>query len=103
MTSTELRDKNFDSLRGQLEHRLAAVYLAWLNHGPGTTRAVAEAAGMDLLSLRPRTTDLCHLGLLEMVGTERGNGIYRARTAEQWREWREAIALPLEGQLSLAV
>ena len=102
MTTTELRDHNFDSLRATLEHRFGAVYLAWLTHGPGTTRAVAGASGIDLLTFRPRTTDLFHLGLVEMTGSESGNGIYRARTADEWLAWRETT-IPAESQLQMSV
>jgi hypothetical protein len=54
-----------------LKPRLAAdkqrVYQAWQQHGPGTTREVATRSGIDILTFRPRTTDLVDLGLVRLV------------------------------------
>lgn len=66
-----------DRLSG-LRHR---CWLAWLNHGPGTTREVAYCAGIDLLTFRPRTTELYQLGFLQIAEEKDGHeGVYRART-----------------------
>lgn len=67
------------------------VHLAWQAHGPGTTRQVAQQAGISLLTLRPRTTDLHKLGLVEMSGADKGEGIYvyvpreQAATGGAWK------------------
>ena len=79
MKATDFRDLNFDRLRRDLNRQRASVYAAWQAHGPGTTRHVAGESGIDLLSLRPRTTELMELGLLAVADrTTRGP---RAATA----------------------
>ena len=90
MTPIDIRNTTYDALKGSLRLRLIDCFRVWCAHGPGTTRAVAAEAGWDLLSLRPRTTDLYDLGLVELVGHQRGEGgIYRARDQAQWEAWHQ--------------
>lgn len=102
MTPIDARNATWDSVRQDLQGRMAAVYTAWVVHGSGTTRQLAERSGIDVLNVRPRTTDLVALGLVEFVAMEKGEGIYRARTREEWEDWlapqREAV---VNGQLHL--
>jgi hypothetical protein len=71
--------------RGLVDKRMR-VYEAFRKHGPGTTRAVARASGIDILNLRPRATELYQLGFLKLLGGVPGNeGIYRALTLEEAR------------------
>lgn len=87
MTSIDYRTETWESLQTRLTDLRAAVYEAWKQHGPGTTREVAARAGMDLLTFRPRTTELLQLGFLAMwhgAGEQRGReGIYRARSHQE--------------------
>lgn len=82
MKPIDYRNTTFNELKGQLHGMRIAAYEAYLDHGPGTTRQVAEASGMDLLTLRPRTTELLQLGFLELVPDKDGHrnreGTYRA-------------------------
>lgn len=95
MKPIDIRNGNWSTIRAGLTGRLQAIYAAWLAHGPGTTRAVALRSGRDLLSLRPRTTDLYQLGLVELVGRDpREGGIYRARSQAEWEQWQRASAAP---------
>jgi hypothetical protein len=55
-----------------------AVLNAFRIHGPGTTREMARKSGLELLTFRPRTTELLELGLVELVDGVDGEGIYRA-------------------------
>jgi hypothetical protein len=100
MTPQQIRDSSFESLRSGLEPKRRAVYAAWARHGPGTTRQVAAAAGINLLTFRPRTTELLEVGLVELVGRAVHEGIYRARNLAQWEHWRAAR---LSSQLVLPV
>lgn len=69
----------FDLIKGKLEGLRLKVMDAWRVHGPGTTREVALKAGMDILTFRPRTTELLQLGLLEMEEGKNGHeGTYKA-------------------------
>jgi DNA-binding IscR family transcriptional regulator len=84
MKPTDLRNHGFERIQGALCGLRAAVYAAWQRHGPCTTQELAARSGLALLSLRPRTSELCELGLVELVGDERGaSGIYRARPLEE--------------------
>lgn len=89
MKPVDYRNENFAQLcaRGLVSDRLE-VYRAFLRHGPGTTREIAYAAGIDLLSLRPRATELYQLGFLETIEdasdkARTREGIYYALTEEQ--------------------
>jgi hypothetical protein len=86
-----------------LANRLAAVYTAWLAHGPSTTRRLAEASGIDILNVRPRTTDLVHMGLVRLCGSAGGEGIYAACTRDEWEQWAADLRGQVNGQLSLAM
>ena len=89
MRPLDYRNATWESLQEKLEGQRLAALRAWRLHGPGTTRAVAQRAGVDLLSLRPRTTELYQLGLVVVVDpTERASeGIYRALTDAEAREY----------------
>jgi hypothetical protein len=90
MNPTEIRNTNWYQLRETLSGRLQAVYTAWITHGPATTRQLAGLSNIDILNVRPRTTDLVSLGLVECIGTVDGQGVYRARSQEQWQTWHDA-------------
>jgi hypothetical protein len=67
----------------------------------GLTRAVALRSGRDILSLRPRTTDLYHLGLVELIGSQAGEGLYRARTRGEWEQWNASQPSAITTQQNL--
>ncbi len=96
MKATDFRDLQYEDLQGIIQGLRRRTYEAWLLHGPGTTRAVAAAANMELLTFRPRTTELMVVGLVELVpGQKAGHeGIYQAVTMKEWQRRREAMARP---------
>lgn len=67
MKPLDYRNANYADLRSRLQGDRLRVLSAWRQHGPGTTREVAMKANMDLLSFRPRTTELHQLGLVELL------------------------------------
>ncbi|MCE5278878.1 MAG: hypothetical protein LLG03_12720 [Planctomycetaceae bacterium] len=87
MTPADIRDSNWTAIREHLSGRIAEVYTAWIIHGPATTRQLAQKSGIDILNVRPRTTDLVDIGLVEFVDTQNGEGIYRARRQDEWDAW----------------
>lgn len=87
MKPIDFRDATFASLQTQLPGQLNAVYRAWVALGPGTTRQVALRSEIDILTLRPRTTDLIDIGLVELCGSEKNEGVYRARSQAEWETW----------------
>ncbi|OAI55556.1 hypothetical protein AYO49_05480 [Verrucomicrobiaceae bacterium SCGC AG-212-N21] len=85
MTAIDYRNANFADIQATLQGKRLAALSAWREHGPGTTREVAEKSGMDLLTFRPRTTELLQLGLIGVADPDAGGheGIYRALTEEE--------------------
>lgn len=82
MKPVDYRNETWESLQTRVHGLRLAALNAWRQHGPGTTRAVAARSGIDILTFRPRTTELFQLGLLALVNAdERGSeGRYRALT-----------------------
>lgn len=70
----------FSELKRQLVSLRLSVYEALLEHGPCTTRELARECGIDLLTVRPRMTDLVQLGFAECIDTQGHEGRYRALT-----------------------
>lgn len=95
MTTTDIRDTNFEHLRDTLELKLREVYEAFASVGPCTTRQLADAAKIDILTVRPRAHDLCEIGLLRLTGHSksrgRREGIYEAVTPDEWRAWHSKL------------
>ena len=92
MKPVDLRNATFAGLRQRLDGQRRDVYTAWVTHGPGTTREIAEKCGIDLLTLRPRTTELCEIGLVELWGSTRtSEGVYQAVKSDRWESWRKDI------------
>lgn len=83
MKPVDLRNETWESLQTRVTGLRQAVLLAYRQHGPGTTRELAKASGIDLLSLRPRVTELVDLGFMRLVRGEGGEGIYEALTEDQ--------------------
>jgi hypothetical protein len=94
--------ENWESVRARVHADREAVWLAWQQHGPGTTEEVAARAGWDWRNFRPRTTELLQLGFVALVGRVRKSGVYRACTAAEAMEaFRRRQAAHVTGQLSL--
>lgn len=109
MKPIDYRDETWESLQARLHADLIRALNGWRNHGPGTTREVARRSGIDLLTFRPRTTDLCHLGLVALVddSTPAREGRYRALADDEARalfaERQRAARAPLcQPELKLA-
>lgn len=105
MNATEIRDLNWHDIQAQVTGLRASVHAALLRHGPCTTRQLAEASGLSILTVRPRVTELSELGFALCTGREGKEGVYRAYTpdeAEALHQEREAARLAL-GQIPLAL
>lgn len=68
MKPIDYRNATWDQVRGHLTGLRQAVYEAYVQHGPGTTREISERSGISILTLRPRTTELVQLGFVELLG-----------------------------------
>ena len=105
MKATDFRDMTFEGLRRDLAGMRKAVYEAWVVYGPGTTRDVAAKSGIDLLTFRPRTTELLQIGLIKLdeglsadSGADGHEGVYRAAREQEFEGWRRDA---INGQLRL--
>lgn len=73
MNAIDYRNHTWQDIKGRLSGLRMATYLAYVNLGPGTTREISTKAGISILTLRPRTTELLQLGFVEILdGTEDG-------------------------------
>lgn len=98
MQPIDFRNATFAELRARLTGLRSKVWVAWIAHGPATTRRAAQLSGIDLLTFRPRSTELYQLGAIMLVdeppypGPLSGSeGYYRARTDAEWQAWQERI------------
>ena len=76
----EIRNDNWQALRERVSGLRGEVHAALLQAGPCTTRELAAKAGLSILTVRPRVTELVELGFAECTGRAAGEGIYRALT-----------------------
>lgn len=86
MNATDFRDATFEQILGTLHGARRDVYDLLLRHGPCTTMQLAERSDrLSVLTVRPRVTELCQLGLAKLAddqprGTE---GVYEAVPIEE--------------------
>ncbi|MGC3991681.1 MAG: hypothetical protein QM796_18720 [Chthoniobacteraceae bacterium] len=78
MNPLSVRNEPTAPLRPRVQGFRRTVLEAWQLHGPCTTRELASRSGLELLTLRPRTTELLQLGLLACLP---GTGCERAYRA----------------------
>ena len=79
MKPIDYRNETWKDVEARVDLLRREVYLALEKHGPCTTRALALACGIDLLTVRPRISELYSIGLVELSNPEnRGSeGIYQ--------------------------
>jgi hypothetical protein len=103
MNAVDFRSMTFAGLRARIAGDRARVYDAFLCWGPGTTREVSDKARIDILTLRPRATELLQLGAIELLRGEGHEGVYGTRSLgshEAWfnRRQREALEQQMDLQ-----
>ena len=121
MQPIDYRTANWNDLQALLQGLRLSVLEAWRQHGPGTTREVSEKSGIDILTFRPRTTELYQLGFIAIVEDSipstvqpfnfssvpacRGHeGTYRALSdGEAWARFREQREQAQDAQLALKI
>jgi hypothetical protein len=90
MKPIEIRNENWNSIKGRLSGQRQQVYEALICHGCATTKQLADRSGISLLTLRPRLTELCQLGIAECIGRDGHDGRYRAVPLELAQQRFEA-------------
>lgn len=105
MIPADYRNLTFAEIQGRITGKRLDVLNALRTHGAATTRGLAEAMRMDLLSVRPRLTELYQLGFVRLLEREGHEGTYEALTGVEARAEfarRQAAAFgPEERQMSL--
>ncbi len=76
MTSLDIRNSTWADIQARIDKDRKEVYEAFKRFGPHTTRELSQLSGISLLTLRPRTTDLKDLFLVELTGRASDGGIY---------------------------
>lgn len=98
MKPIDFRNESFAQLQERLSELRQQVFNAWADYeerfgaAGATTREVAKAAGIDILTFRPRCTELYQMGALMVVEvqsgqTTGGEGRYRLRSLAEWEQW----------------
>ncbi len=107
MKPIDHRNATWNEVRENLAGRRLAVYSELARLGPCTTQDLAALSGMDILTVRPRVTELVQLGFAVLIppanrekpGRE---GIYKALPEEQALQvFRARQAEAASGQLNL--
>jgi len=104
MKPIDFRNETWNSIQNRIAGNRAAVLEAWTKHGPCTTEQLADRSGLELLSVRPRTTELLQLGFLRLAEVQATNteGTYRASTQPEHARWlADQIAAARGIQLAL--
>ncbi len=112
MKPVDFRTITWQEIQDSLQGMRLATLRAFQLFGPCTTREAARRSGMDILTLRPRATELCQLGMIVLAdedSAEGHEGIYRALTdaetqaafAKRQREARAAFAGGAQPELKL--
>ena len=92
MNASDFRNMTWGSIQERLVSDRLEVYQALQVWGPCTTRQLANLMGQDLLSVRPRVTELCQMGfaretdVLEVRRVSDGakrEGYYRALSLDE--------------------
>lgn len=81
MKPIDFRNETWADVQKRVQGQRLFVYQALLAHGPATTRALARAMQTDILTVRPRITELYQIGLCRLAAVPTANGgegIYEA-------------------------
>jgi predicted transcriptional regulator len=106
MDPTHHRNLTFLDLQAKVSGNRLTVLEALRKHGPATTRELAGAMGWEVLSVRPRLTELFQLGFVRCLDREGHEGTYEALTSTEARQAHAARQLEsfgTETQLPLAL
>lgn len=101
MSPAKIRNDAFANIQDRLTGLRLRVYDAMRMCGEKTTCEIAKMSGLDLLTVRPRVTELCQSGLAEACGRSNGQGVYRIITVERAIENRVRQELRQPEQLQL--
>ena len=76
MKPINIRNDTWKDIQVHLEADRKAVWEGYCIHGPCTTRQLSEKIPISLFTIRPRTTELLEMFLVELTGRNKDGGIY---------------------------
>lgn len=85
MKPTDIRNENWEAIQTRITGKRREVYEAFLKGPAATTEQMAARSGINLLTLRPRVTELFDLKLLRLVEKRAGSGVYIGVPEEEAR------------------
>lgn len=103
MRPVDIRNEQWADIQRWLEGDRMNVHEALRSGGPATTRELAERMGFDLLSVRPRVTELFQLGLVRLARRDGREGVYEAVSVEEARCRHERLQRGEAEQLLMGV
>ena len=83
ITTTDIKRDNWQAIAEQLTDRRLAVWRALIHRGESTSRKLANTMDEDVLTIRPRLTELLQLGFVVLTGKQGHEGTYRACSVEE--------------------
>jgi len=104
MKAVDYRNESFDQVKSRIDSTRSFIWQRMQEAASAlTTREIAELTGVDLLTVRPRVTELLQLGFVEVAGGAGHEGRYRALSNfEALRVYEERARIARDPQLSLA-
>jgi hypothetical protein len=93
-TTRDISLDNYDQLSGSLDGFRKIVHAWLMSHGPATTRQIAHGTGLDILTVRPRVTELMQAGLADLHGKVHREGMYRGVSIDT--AWQRVLAARAE-------
>lgn len=72
------------AVRSKVSGLRAKILLELSNNGPGTADEIAERLGLSILAIRPRFSELCHMGAIAESGERRTNS--SGKLAAVWKK-----------------
>ena len=93
-SATDIRNELWRHLRGRLAGERKKIYEGYRLWGACTARQLAARMKRETETVRPRVTELLQVGLLELVGKDGREGVYRAVSVDEAMRRSDEIARP---------
>lgn len=77
-TPEQIRNLSFDQVKAHVDGDRERCWTSLMLGGPMTTRQLAARIEIDLLTVRPRVSELVDLGFVVCTGKDGHEGIYQA-------------------------
>jgi DNA-binding transcriptional regulator YhcF (GntR family) len=103
MQTIDYRNESFEQVRARVDGLRETIWKHMMTRGEAlTTRQIAAETGIDILTVRPRVTELVQIGFAEVDGLAGREGRYRAISDfVARRTYEQAKARATEAQLQL--